>query len=57
MEEMAARRERDVLQAVQSAKQALPGRQHLSNLLAYYPPDETELRWGQNQQEVWFITE
>jgi hypothetical protein len=57
MEEMAARREKDVLQAVQSAMQALPGPHHLSYLLAYYPPDETDLRWGQNQQEVWFISE
>jgi hypothetical protein len=57
MEEMAAGHERDVLQAVQSAMQALPGPHHLTYLLAYYPADGTELRWGHDQQEVWFVTE
>ena len=57
MEEMAARREKDVLQAVQSAMQALPGPHHLSCLLAYYPPGGTDLRWAENEPEVWFVTE
>jgi len=58
MHEILTSHQKDVLQAVQSAMQARPGPHHFSYLLAYYPPDGTEFRyWGQNQQEVWFITE
>ena len=57
MEEIAARHEKHMLQDVQSAMQARAGPHHLSCMLAYYPPDGTELSWGQNQQEVWFISE
>ncbi len=57
LEEIAARHEKHALQAVQSAMQARPGPHHFSYMLAYYPPDGTGLRWGQNQQEVWFVTE
>ncbi len=59
MEEMLAYNEKQVLQAVQSAMQARPGPHHLSYLLAYYPADDTDLRWAaaENEQEVWFVTE
>ncbi len=56
MQQILARYEKDVLQAVQSAT-PWPGPHHLSYLLATYPPDGTKLEWAQNQQEVWFITE
>ena len=49
--------EKQVLQAVQSAMQALPGPHHLSCLLAYYPPGGTDLGWAENEPEVWFVTE
>jgi hypothetical protein len=57
IEEIIARHEKRVLQAVQSEMQARPDCHHLSYLLAYYPPEGPELRWAQGQQEVWFITE
>ncbi len=57
MEGMLADNEKQVLQAVQSAMQALPGPHHLSCLLAYYPPGGTDLRWAENEPEVWFVTE
>ena len=44
MQGILADNEKQVLQAVQSAAQAQPGPHHLSYLLAYYPPDATELR-------------
>ena len=44
MQGILADNEKQVLQAVQSAVQAQPGPHHLSYLLAYCPPDATELR-------------
>ncbi len=57
MQGILAGNEKQVLQAVQSAMQARPGPHHLSYLLAYHPPDDTDLRWAENEQEVWFVTE
>jgi len=57
MHEILTSHQKDVLQAVQSAMQARPGPHHLSYLLVTYPPNGIELKWAQNQQELWFITE